>query len=105
MNEQKIDFGGESKTYAELNIGGEKVNTLTFEQRAPNKGRSNNSLFTIQTSQQGICEFSTGISHGKRSRTSTIFSFDNLITTKLNPMNQLVISLALDTFTVLTLGE
>jgi hypothetical protein len=78
-----------TRTHSKFNITREELYSLLLEQRTFHKGRYDDSFFTFQSPQEAVCEFGSGKSHAQRSRSSTILCLDDLITTVLNPLDQL----------------
>ena len=81
---------------SKFDLRGEEVNTLILVQRAVDEGRFNDTLFTLSSLEQALGEASTSHSHGESSRTSTVLSLDDLITTELNAVDQVIELLASD---------
>lgn len=92
-------------TYAELNLRREEVDALLSEERALNEGGSNDTLLAVQSTEESIGELSTGVSHREGSASSTVLGLHDLITTKLNAMDQLVIDFTSDTLALVSLRE
>lgn len=80
----------------ELDLGCKEFNTLVLVERAVDEGRLNNTAAAIRSSKQALSETSTSHSHGKSGRASTILGLDDLITTKLDTIDQVVELLACD---------
>ena len=78
----------------ELNFGGEEVNTLILIERAVDEGRLNHGTLALSSLEQALSEASTGHSHGQSGGSSTILGLDDLVTTKLNAVDQIVELLA-----------
>lgn len=75
---------------AELDLGGEEVNTLVLEERALNEGGLDDALLAVGGLEEGVGEASTGHGHGEGGGTSTVLGLDNLVTTELDAVDQLV---------------
>lgn len=89
---------------AELDAGGEEVNTLVLVERALNEGGLDDTLLALSGLQEGLGEASTGHGHGEGSGTSTILGLDDLITTELDAVDESIAGLALN-IGVVGLGE
>ena len=55
------------KTYAELDVGREVLNTLLSEERALDESGGDDTLLTSQTTEDGVGESGTSVSHGEGS--------------------------------------
>ena len=77
--------------------------SLNVEQRALDKHRRDDTLLAVQNAQDSIHELGTGVSHRERRASGTVFCLDDFVFTKLNAMDQLFISLALDPLAMCTL--
>lgn len=75
---------------AELDLGGEEVNTLVLEERALNEGGLDDALLAVGGLEEGVGEASTGHGHGEGGGTSTVLGLDDLVTTELDAVDQLV---------------
>ena len=100
-----VQKGNQVRTYAELNVGREVLDTLVLEQRALDERRGDDALLAAQATEKGVGELGTSVRHGERSRTSTVLRLDDLITTELDAVNELLVGLALDSLAVGDLGE
>lgn len=89
---------------AELDLGGEEVNTLVLEERALNEGGLDDALLAVGGPEEGVGEASTGHGHGEGGGTSTVLGLDDLVTTELDAVDQLVTDGARDVG-VVGLGE
>jgi hypothetical protein len=89
---------------AELDAGGEEVNTLVLVERALNEGGLDDTLLALGGLQEGLGEASTGHGHGEGSGTGTVLGLDDLITTELNAVDERIAGLALN-IGVVGLGE
>lgn len=81
---------------AELDLGGEEVDTLVLVERALDESGLNDALLALSSLQQGLGEASTGESHGEGGGTGTVLGLDDLITTELDAVDELVTGLALN---------
>jgi hypothetical protein len=90
--------------WAELDVGSKELNTLILVERAVDEGRLNNTTLTLSSLEQALSEASTCHGHGEGSRAGTILGLDDLVTTKLNAVDQVVELLARDT-SVAGLGD
>ena len=78
------DGDGSFDTFlAEFDLAGEE---LAAEEILFNVGRFNDTLFTVETSEDRVGEGSTSVSHGQGSRTSTFLSSNDFITTELDSL-------------------
>lgn len=90
--------------WAQLDLGGEELNTLVLEQRAVDESGLDDTLLALSGLQQALSEASTSHSHGKGSRASAILGLDDLITTILDAVDQSIELLTGD-FGVAGLGD
>ena len=81
---------------AELDLGGEEVNTLVLVERAVDESGLNDTLLTLGGLQEGLSHASTSHGHGEGGRASTILGLDNLITTELDAVDELIAGLTLN---------
>lgn len=88
--------------WAELNLGGEEVNTLVLVERGVNKGWLSNTLLALGSLEQRLGEASTSHGHGEGGGSGTILGLDDLITTELNAVQEGSIA---NKVGVLALGE
>lgn len=107
MHSQRRTFGTirRRKTYAELDVGSEEVNTLVGEEGALNESGGDDTLLAVQTAEEGVGELGTGVSHRQGRASSTILGLDDLVTTELDAVNELSVDLARDGLAVGILGE
>ena len=75
---------------SKLNLGGEEVDTLVLVQRAVNESWLNDALDTLSSLEQALSEASTSHSHRESGRASTILGLDDLVTTKLYTVDELL---------------
>jgi hypothetical protein len=73
----------------ELDLGGEEVNTLVLVERAVDERRLNNALLALCGAENRVGHAGTSHGHGESGGTSTILGLNNLITTKLNAVDEL----------------
>jgi hypothetical protein len=73
---------------AQLDLGGKEVNALVLVQWAVDESRLNNTLLSLSGLQQRLSEAGTSHSHRQSSRSSTILSLDDLITTELHTVEE-----------------
>lgn len=92
-------------TYTELNVRGKVFDTLVSVQRAPDVGGSNDTLLTSETAEERVGELRTGIRHGEGCTSRTGLGLDDLITTKLHTVNEVLVRLAGDALAVGRLRE
>jgi hypothetical protein len=74
---------------AELDLGGEEVDALVLVERAINERRLDDTLLALGGTEDGVGHASTGHGHGEGGRTGTVLSLDNLVTTKLDTVDEL----------------
>lgn len=89
---------------AKLNTGGEELNTLILVERAVNESGFDNALLALGSLEQGLGEASTGEGHGESGGASAILGLDDLVTTELDAVDQLVTGLTIEAG-VVGLGE
>ena len=80
---------------AELDLGGEEVNTLVLEERAVYECGLNDALLALGGLEERLGEAGTGHGHGEGGRASTVLGLDDLVTTELDAVHELVAGLAL----------
>lgn len=90
---------------SELDVAGKVLDTLVLVQGALDKRGANDTLFTVQTPNDRVGKESTGIGHGEGGGTGTSLGLDDLVTTELNPVDESLVSLTLDTLGDAGLGE
>ena len=88
--------------WAELDLGGEEVNTLVLVEWGVNEGWLSNTLLALGSLEQRLGEASTSHGHGEGGRSGTILGLDDLITTELDAVQE---SSVTDKVGVLALGE
>jgi hypothetical protein len=88
--------------WAELDLGGEEVNTLVLVERGVNKGWLSNTLLALGSLEQRLGEASTSHGHGEGGGSGTILGLDDLITTELDAVQEGSVT---DKVGVLALGE
>ena len=88
--------------WAELDPGGEEVNTLVLVQRGVNEGWLRNALLALRSLEQRLGEASTGHGHGEGGGSGTVLGLDDLVTTELNAVQEGSVA---DKVGVLALGE
>jgi hypothetical protein len=79
-----------------LDLGGEEVHTLILVQRAVDESALDNTGLALGSLQQALSEAGSSHSHGEGSGTSTVLSLDDLITTELDAVDEVVELLAGD---------
>lgn len=82
--------------WAERDLGSEEVDALVLVEWAVNEGWLDDVRLALSSSEQALGESSTSHSHGEGGRTSTILGLDDLVTTKLNSVDESVELLAGD---------
>lgn len=92
-------------TYSELDVRREEVNALVCEQRALDESGGNNTRLAVQSPQKCVGELGTRVRHGEGSASSTILCLDDLVTTKLDAVHELVVGLAGDILAKVGLGK
>lgn len=75
---------------AELNPGGEEVDTLILVERAVNESGLDDALLALGGLEEGLGETGTGEGHGEGGGTSAVLGLDDLVTTELNAVDELV---------------
>ena len=78
------------KTYAQLDIGSEKVDSILFSNRAQDIGRLNNSLLPIEGFKEGVGKALSGLGHGEGSRASAVLGLDDFVSTELDALSELL---------------
>lgn len=81
---------------AELDLGGEEVDTLVLVQGGLDKGGLNDTLLALGGAEEGLGEAGTGHGHREGGRASTVLGLDNLVTTELDAVDESVAGLAGD---------
>ena len=94
-----------SETYTKLNVGREEVDALVSEERALDEAGRDDALLATQATEECIGELGTGIRHRERSAAGTILGLDDLVTTELDTVDNLLVRLALYGLAEGTLGE
>jgi hypothetical protein len=78
---------------------------MVGEEVALDKGRSNDTLLSVQATEDHISELGTGICHRKCSRAGAILRLDNFVTTKLDAEHKLAIGFTRDGLAICILRE
>lgn len=81
---------------AELDTGGEEINTLVLEQRGVDEGGLDDALLALSGTEEGLGEAGTSHGHGESGRASTVLGLDDLVTTELDAVDQGVAGLTGD---------
>lgn len=81
---------------AKLDLGGEEVDALVLEERALDESGLNDALLALGGAEKRLGEASTSHSHGKSGRASTVLGLDDLVTTELDAVHEVVTSLTLN---------
>lgn len=81
-----MDLG--NTLWAELDLGGEEVNTLVLVEWGVNEGWLNDTLLTLGSLEERLSEASTGHGHGEGGGSSSVLGLDDLITTELNTLEE-----------------
>ena len=89
---------------AKLDAGGEEVDTLVLVERAVDESGLDDALLALSGLEERVGETGTGEGHGESGGTSTILGLDNLVTTELDAVDQLVTGGAFNT-SVVGLGQ
>ena len=89
---------------AELNLGGEEVDTLVLVVGALDEGGLDHTLLTLGGAEEGLGEASTGHGHGESGGSSTVLGLDDLVTTELDAVDELIAGSAVNAG-VVGLGE
>lgn len=87
---------------AELDAGAEELNTLVLVERRLDKGGLNNTLLALDGAEDRVGHAGTGHGHGESGRASAVLGLDNLVTTKLDTLEELSIGRKVG---VVALGE
>lgn len=95
-----VDLG--NTLWAELDLGGEEVNTLVLVEWGVDKGWLDDTGLTLGSLEEGLGETSTSHGHGEGGGSSSILGLDDLITTELDAFQE---SRVPDEIGVLGLGE
>ncbi|GAO46076.1 hypothetical protein G7K_0319-t1 [Saitoella complicata NRRL Y-17804] len=82
---------------AKLNVGREELASLISEERRLNEGRLDDTLLTSSSPQQSVGHLGTGVGHGEGGGASTVLGLDDLVTTELDTVDELVTGLTRDT--------
>jgi hypothetical protein len=89
---------------AKLDLGGEEVDATVLVERALNEGGLDNTLLALSSAEEGLGEASTSHGHGESGGTGTVLGLDDLVTTELDTVDELVAGLAVNAG-VIGLGE
>lgn len=81
---------------AELDLGGEELNTLVLVERAVDVSGLNNTLDALRSLQERLSEAGTSEGHGEGGGTSTVLGLDDLVTTELDAVDESVTDLTLN---------
>lgn len=76
---------------AELDLGGEEVNALVLVQRGVNESGLNDTLLALSGAQERLSHAGTGHGHGEGGRASTVLGLDDLVTTELDTVDELLV--------------
>lgn len=76
---------------AELDLGGEEVDALVLVQRGVDEGGLDDALLALGSAQQGLSHAGTGHGHGQGGGTSTVLGLDDLVTTELDTLDDLLV--------------
>ena len=87
----------------ELDVGGEKVNTLVLVERRVDKGWLDDALLALSGLEQALGETGSGHGHGESGGSGTALGLDDLVTTELDALDVLIALGALERVT--GLGE
>ena len=79
---------------AKLNLRSEELTPLVLVEGAVDKCRLNNASLTLSSLEQALSESSTSHGHREGGRTSTILGLDDLVTTELDAVDQVLELLA-----------
>lgn len=93
-----------SSVRSKLDLGGEEIDSLVLVQGAVDEGGLNDTLGSLGGLQEALSEAGTGHSHGKSSRSGTVLGLDDLITTELDAVDELITDSSADVG-VVGLGE
>jgi hypothetical protein len=82
--------------WAKLDLAGEELDALVLVERAVDKGWLDDTLLALSSLEQALGETGTGHGHGESGRSSTVLGLDDLVTTELDAVDELVELLAAD---------
>lgn len=74
---------------AELDLGREEVDALVLVERRVDEGRLNDALLALGSAQERLGHAGTSHGHGEGSGTGTVLGLDDLVTTKLDTVDEL----------------
>lgn len=78
---------------------------MVSEEGALDEGGGDDTLLAVQATEKSVGEFGTSVSHGEGSTSSAVLSLDDLISTVLDSVDELVVYFASDALSVLGLRE
>lgn len=76
---------------AEFNLAGEEIDALVLEQRRVDKGRLDNALLASSSTEKRVSHAGTSHGHGESGGTGTVLGLDNLVTTELDALDEVLI--------------
>lgn len=74
---------------AELDLGGEELDALVGVEGRLDKGGLNNTLLAVSSAEESVGHAGTSHGHGEGGGTSTVLGLDDLVTTKLDTLDEL----------------
>ena len=74
---------------AELDLGAEEVDTLVLVERGVDKGGLDDALLALGGAEDGLGHAGTGHGHGEGGGTGTVLGLDDLVTAKLDALDEL----------------
>lgn len=75
---------------AELDTGGKEVNALVLVERTLDEGRLDHAFLALSGAEEGLGEAGTSHGHGESGGTSTVLGLDDLVTTELDAVDELI---------------
>jgi hypothetical protein len=74
--------------WAELDLGGEELNTLVLVEWGLDEGWLNDTSLALSSLEEGLSEAGTSHSHGEGGGTGTVLGLDNLVATELDALEE-----------------
>ena len=76
---------------AELDLGGEEVDALVLVEGRVDKGGLNDTLLALLGAEEGLGHAGTSHGHGESGGTGTVLGLDDLVTTELDTLDELLV--------------
>lgn len=92
-------------TYAKLNVGREVLDALVGEERAVDEGGCDDALLAAEAAEERVGELGTGVRHRERGRSSAVLGLHDLVSTKLDAVDEFLVHLARDALAMPGLGK